>query len=71
MMQAILLALGAGILLFDFRKNLKPCSKLQKAAYLSLLFFGLTILMLVQYGVAIPSPAAPIESIFKPLVGMR
>ena len=61
MMLAILAALYAGALIFDFRPNMKGSAKGERALYLGLLVVSFSLLALNELGVRVPSPAVPIK----------
>ena len=61
MMPAIVVALYAAVLAFDFRVRLADRPKGAKALYLTLMAVSFFVLMLYALGVNVPSPAKPIQ----------
>ena len=70
MMIAILLAIYAGVLIFDFRPLAKLCAPGVRALYLILLSVSFAVLVLHELGVPVPSPAKPIEQGIQALFGI-
>ncbi len=71
MIIAILLALYAGILLFDYRPGMKQAGKGEKIAYLAILTVGFAAAVAYGMGVGIPSPAYPIENAVRAIFGVE
>ena len=65
MMLAILIALYAGVVAFDFVPHLKESPKGEKALYLILLAVSFSLLSVSVLGVKVPSPAEPLQQAVK------
>jgi uncharacterized membrane protein len=60
MMPAIVTALYAAVIVFDFRRHVMKKPKGEKALYLMLMAVSFSVMMLYALGVTVPSPAKPI-----------
>jgi hypothetical protein len=67
MMPAIVIALYAAVLVFDFRPCLKDRPRGEKALYLALLTVSFAVLMADALGLDVPSPVKPIQETLQAL----
>jgi hypothetical protein len=67
---AILAAVYACVLLFDFRPSHRAGAPGEKALYLSLLAISFVVIVLHDQGVEIPSPTTPIENAVRLIFGI-
>jgi hypothetical protein len=70
MIVAILVAIYLCVLFLDFRPLLKQCKSGFKVLYIAMLAVSLSVLMLFELGVDIPSPTMPIERVISALFGV-